>query len=168
MKKQIEDALMVLRDQPLWSAGRAADLAWFQFGERRTVKDYRGNPKVVGEYALHVQTPWRIIREDRVIVGSNDLCDPATENDSEGEDFDWAASSPYGMDAKLTALFENETRQFLTRNIQIGEAGSFSIIFNDGYSLGVFPDGSSKREYWRLFNPYQGTAHFVFESRAEI
>src|SRR4051794_40325296 len=38
MREQIRKALDVLIEKPLWSSGRAADLEWFAFGERRTVK----------------------------------------------------------------------------------------------------------------------------------
>lgn len=161
MKEQLEDALKVLNNQPLWSAGRAADLLWLQFGERRTVKSYLGKVKVVGEYALHVQTSWRILHEDCVIVGNNDLYDPATEN-AGSQDFDWKTGAPTRLDSRLTELFENETRQFLTRHIQVGRAGSFSLILDEGYALEVFPDDSSNREHWRLFSPYRDMEHFIF------
>ncbi len=165
MRKQIEDALNVLKDQALSSTGHAADLAWFQFGQRRTVKNYRSDDKVVGEYALHVQTSWRILHEDRVIVGSSDLYDPATKN-IRSEDIDPIVSTTTRLDSRLTELFENETRQFLTRHIHVGRAGSFSLILDDDYALEVFPDDSSNREHWRLFSPYRDMDHFIFPCNA--
>ena len=53
MHEQVQKALQVLIGKPLWSSGRAADLEWFQFGQRKTVKGARGGTKEVGEYALH-------------------------------------------------------------------------------------------------------------------
>ena len=58
MKHDIEQALQPLVAQPLWAIGRAADVAWFQFGERRSVSTHRGVPKEVGRYALHLECPW--------------------------------------------------------------------------------------------------------------
>jgi hypothetical protein len=43
MNKQVQKALEVLVGQPLWSSGRAADLEWFHFGQRRTVNGVRGD-----------------------------------------------------------------------------------------------------------------------------
>jgi hypothetical protein len=75
MKEQIRRALDSLIGTALWSSGRAADLEWFQFGERRTVTT-GGRTKEVGEYALHVQCGWRIRRGDQVVVGGRDLYYP--------------------------------------------------------------------------------------------
>ena len=47
----------------MWACGRAADMATFQFGGPRPVVDFYGRPREVGEYALHVQCPWRIVRD---------------------------------------------------------------------------------------------------------
>jgi hypothetical protein len=48
MKNDIQNAVGVLVGMPLWSLGRAADLAWFEFGSRRTVKDWKGKKKKSG------------------------------------------------------------------------------------------------------------------------
>jgi hypothetical protein len=61
VREQIQNALDVLIGEPLWSSGRAADLEWFHFGQRRTVKGFRGEAKEVGAHALHVQCAWRIL-----------------------------------------------------------------------------------------------------------
>ena len=54
MHEQVQKALQVLIGKPLWSSARAADLEWFQFGQRKTVKGARGDTKEVGEYALRL------------------------------------------------------------------------------------------------------------------
>src|SRR5215813_2282460 len=89
IKNEIELAVAPLKGVPLWDSGRAADLEWFVFGERRTVKDSHDNPKEVGEYSLHVQCAWRITQADRGLVGSRDLYYPAAnkgDNDNIPED----------------------------------------------------------------------------------
>ncbi len=48
-------------------------MQWFAFGDQREVITRSGETKVVGEYALHVQCPWRIVRGDEIVVGSRDL-----------------------------------------------------------------------------------------------
>jgi hypothetical protein len=45
--EQVQTSLDVLMEKPLWSSGRAADLERFAFGDRRTVKGYRGGTKEV-------------------------------------------------------------------------------------------------------------------------
>jgi hypothetical protein len=161
MKKQVQHALEVLVGQPLWSSGRAADLEWFQFGPRRTVTGARGTTKEVGEYALHVQCACRIRQGDKMIVGARDLYYPPEENDSPVQDFDWQVLGGNRRDARIQELLQNETRQFLVREVQAGEAGSFTLILDDAYALDVFPDDSLSGEHWRIFKPSAEEPHFV-------
>lgn len=165
MKERIQEALAVLVGQPLWSSGRAADLEWFEFGGRRTVKDSRGKEREVGDYALHVQCAWRIRCGDKVVVASRDLYYPpeetAEEIDTRPENFNWDVQGGNRRDKRITELFQNETREFSVQKVEAGEAGAFTIILDQGYALDVFPDDSQSGEHWRLFKPYRGERHFV-------
>jgi hypothetical protein len=160
MREQIQQALDSLIGMALWSSGRAADLEWFQFGRRRTVAA-RSGTKEVGEYALHIQCGWRIRRGDQVVVGGRDLYYPPEENDGPMDDFDWDVQGANRRDKRIAALFQNETRQFLVRKVEVGEAGGFTIIFDDEYALDVFPDDSLSDEHWRIFKPSAEEPHFV-------
>jgi hypothetical protein len=160
MKEEIKRSLDPLIGMPLWSSGRAADLAWFSFGLRRKVAT-PGRTKEVGEYALHLQCAWRIRRGDRVVVGSRDLYYPAEETDDPVEDFDWDVQGANRRDKRIAELFQHETRQFMVRNVEVGEAGAFTISFDDEYALDVFPDDSLGDEHWRIFKPSAEEPHFV-------
>lgn len=160
MREQVQKALEVLIGKTLWSSGRAADLEWFQFGEHRTINT-RGHTKEVGEYALHVQCAWRITHGDQVVVGNHDLYYPPEETDDRPEDFNWEALGSNRRDKRIAALFQDETRQFLVRLIEVGEAGSFRILLDDDYALDVFPDDSLSDEHWRIFKPKVEGPHFV-------
>jgi hypothetical protein len=153
--------------EPLWASGRAADLEWFAFGQHRTVKGFRGDAKEVGEYALHVQCAWRIRRGDQVVVGSRDLYVPADENNNNNkpEEFDWDLPGASRRDKRIAELFQNETRQFLVKQVQVGEAGSFSIVLDSEYVLDVFPDDSLSDEHWRIFKPSSEATQFVVSGK---
>jgi hypothetical protein len=161
MREQVRKALDVLIGKPLWSSGRAADLEWFAFGERRTVKGFRGEAKEVGEYALHIQCAWRIRRGDQVLVGSRDLYVPPAEIEEGLEKFNWDVPGANRRDKRIADLFQNETRQFVVKQVQVGQAGSFTIVFDDEYALDVFPDDSLTEEHWRIFQPSSEVPHFV-------
>jgi hypothetical protein len=161
MKKQVQEALDVLIGQRPWTSGRAADLEWFGFGQRRTVKGYRGDTKVVGEYALHVQCAWRIRHGDQVVVGARDLYYPSEESDDPIEDFDWDVQGASRRDKRIAELFQNKTREFLVLEVKVGEAGGFTIILDDEFALDVFPDGSLSTEHWRIFKTSADEPHFV-------
>ena len=165
MREQVQKALDVLIGEPLWASGRAADLEWFAFGQSGTVKGFRGDAKEVGEYALHVQCAWPIRRGDQVVVGSRDLYVPADESDNKPEDFDWDVPGATRRDHRIAELFQNETRQFLVKQVQVGEAGSFSIVLDSEYVLDVFPDDSLSDEHWRIFKPTSEATHFVVSGK---
>jgi hypothetical protein len=161
MRIQVQEALEMLVGKMLWSSGRAADLQWFAFGERRTVEGLRGKPKEVGEHALHVQCAWRIRQRDQVVVGSSDLYLPRESNDDRLEDFNWDVQGGNRRDKHIADLFQNETTQFLVKEVRAAEAGSFTIILESEYALDVFPDDSLGDEHWRVFSPYSDVRHFV-------
>ena len=164
MRDEIEKALRLLVGLPLWSSGRAADLQWFQFGQRRSVKGFRGDTKVVGDYALHVQCAWHVTRNDEIIVGSRDLYYPPDETTDEPSDFDWE-HSPNRRDTRIAELFNNETRKFFVRQVQVRDAGSFAVVLDEGYVLDVFPHDSLPGEHWRLFRPSTDDPHFVMTGK---
>lgn len=119
-----------------------------------------GRTKEVGEYALHIQCAWRIRHGERVIVGSRDLYSPPHESD-DPDNFDGDVQGANRRDVGIAELFQNETRQFMVRDVEVGEAGAFTISFDDGYALDVFPDDSLSAEHWRLFKPSAEEPHFV-------
>jgi hypothetical protein len=162
MRRQIEEATRVLVGKGLWRCTRAADMACFDFGRRRKVAGRNGAEKEVGDYALHVECGWRIIHGDRVAVGRHDLYYPAEydENEPIPEDFDWQYNSNR-HDKLLASLFKNGTREFEVHDVEVGMAGSFRIILQDGFSLEVFPSDSLSGEHWRLFEPDRDGPHFV-------
>ena len=163
MKEEIKRATAVLVEQALWDCTRAADLASFQFGQRRSVKGYSADSREVGEYALHVQCPWRITRDDLTIVGSGDLyCPPDLWNKEPDLNFDWRPVGANRRDHLLKALFQGGARVFVVQSVEVGNAGSVRIGLEDDHSLEVIPDLSTDDEQWRLFRPYrEHEPHFV-------
>ncbi|HUS15657.1 MAG TPA: hypothetical protein VM536_11650, partial [Chloroflexia bacterium] len=67
----VQDAPKALVGLPLSVARRAADMRIFHFGQIR--EDGGGT---VGQYALHVQCPWRIDGPAGIITGRSDLWEP--------------------------------------------------------------------------------------------
>ena len=92
IQQQVESVIAPLVGMPLWDAGRAADLLWLAFGQRQTIKDFRGKPREAGEYALHVQCAWRFVLGEKVVAGNRDLYYPRGYKDPKEEipkGFDW-------------------------------------------------------------------------------
>jgi hypothetical protein len=162
-KDLIHHAADRLVGKKLWGCTRAADLVSFAFGERREVPDRRGGTKVVGEYALHVQSAWRITQADQVVLGGGDLYYPANYGHGSTDipdGFDWDRD-PNRCDTLIRLLFQEGKREFLVQRVDVGAAASLQVWLSDGLCLEVFPDDSLSDERWRLFRPGLEEPHFV-------
>ena len=149
----------LLAGKQLWGWGRAADLISFQIGTERMVVDGRGHPKTVGEFALHIQCPWRMTRNENLIVGSGDLCCPPDGSDPQ-TDFDWDVAMGNRCDVILGRLFY-EKGHLVIESVELQPAGILQMLLTDSIRLELFPDASADREHWRLFEPYTERPHTI-------
>lgn len=164
MKSQTSQMLEVLKGLPLITIGHAADLLWMHFGSLREIKDLKGGKKQVGDWALHVQTNWRFVRESKIVVGQADMYFQA----GNCERYDWKAGGQSRFDERADVLNQTvRNAKTVVEGITCDELGGFTLTFEDGYSFEVFPDASSdfpEDELWRLFAPGRDDSHFVVES----
>jgi hypothetical protein len=163
MKEEIQKAMKPLIGMPFWSVGRIADLEWFCFGKnRREVVSRTGQTKVVSDYALHLTCGWIIVKDKQVYAANDDRYfakgdDPFLNCGS----FDWNTPEGNRLDERIAVLDKQiSEKPLIVLSIDVDEIGGMSISFTDNYSLRVFPN-TSFAEYWRLFEPYKETEHFV-------
>jgi hypothetical protein len=157
----IQEALAPLVGLPLRRLGRAADLLWVQFGEMRELPDRRGGTRWVGEWALHVQCPWRLTRPPAILLARGDCF---YEADS-GDPYDWNAGGESRFDrcaAPLNREFESSPPQVET--VAVDEVGGFTLRLSGDLVFEVFPDECSgtDAEHWRFFQPGGDGPHVVF------
>jgi hypothetical protein len=165
IRQQVESVIAPLVGKPLWDAGRAADLLWLAFGPRQTIKDFRGKPREVGEYALHVQCAWRFVQGEKVVAGNRDLYYPRGYRDQRDEfpkGFDWDVQGANRCDEMLAELFAGGARQFVVQRVEARHAGELALLLEDGITLQIFPNDSLVDEHWRLFRPGSDEPHSVF------
>ena len=161
----IEQRLAALRGQPLRGVGRAADMAWWQFGED-VVAPTRGDPqRIRPRYALHVQCAFRLLGPDgRVVVGSEDIfVDPASPRHAP-DDFDWdvAGANLYDHQAReLMASRDTEATALRVVEAHGDHAGGLTIVLTEGFRLEVLPATAVTREHWRFFEMGSEAAHLV-------
>jgi hypothetical protein len=127
---------------------RAADMRTLQFGNTKT----RLKGGVVGEYALHVQCPWRLERRGELITGSGDLYVADTEDGKEEKPQDKILRELLKGYDETTGQIVNTTPFFIVETAQADSVGGFSLQMSGDYRFVVFPD-SARAEAWRLFVP---------------
>ena len=139
--------------------GRAADLVWLHFGTPRPVVDLRGDTREVGEYALHLQCPWRVLDGDQLVTGSSDIYRPRPGWTG---DFDWDVQGANRFDvraAKLTALLADEP--VVVTSVEVTAWGDLAVSLSDGFRIETVRTGSVREEDWRFFRPGRDDDHVV-------
>src|SRR5262249_15758140 len=141
---------------------RAADMLVAHFG---AIRPHRSGEGTIGDYALHVQCPWRFDGPLGTVTGRDDLWEYAGPGERPEN---WSYDDGFSLqDERLGHLFTreertrswvNESDRFLVISSQQTQRGDVRVDLADGYSLVVFPAGYSG-EAWRLFVPGRNADH---------
>jgi hypothetical protein len=141
-------------------------MLWLHFGAKRIIPSAsrrRPEPREVGDFALHLQCPWRFRVGSRVLVGSDDIAMPRLSATAAREEAE-VESAP--GNTRLDQQLEFLHRRFLptmVRKLSWQSAKAFTLEFQSELSLDVFPN-SPWGEQWRFFVPGdQSREHLVVE-----
>jgi hypothetical protein len=161
-------------------ARNAGSMKNFQFGAITVHPRGKGT---VGQYALHIQCPWRLVvaqcawrvsTKNLIVTGAGDWWEPAERSDN----FDWDEWNehrviPSLQQKELAELFEeyddatkswiNISDELVVQEVESDDYGGLDIHLSGGYRLQAFPEGKSG-EQWRLFQPSDKAPHFVMEN----
>ena len=149
-------------------ANYAGNMRMFHFGE--IVRSEKG---VAGEYALHVQCPWRIERESAIVTGYQDWY----RKDADGNLFDPDDDPAHGgslQEQRLRGLFHcsaeqtrsvvNGTETWFVTDVAAEAQGGCRIVLDGRLAIVLFPCASDG-EHWRLFRVHDDSfEHFIVES----
>jgi len=145
MTVQTENTIQELIGFKLTQTSRSSDMECLKFGYK--VNDKNQN---IGEFGLHIQTNWRIIDKENILVGSNDLYEPNSENQSE-LDFDYEDGNL--RDERLKKIIAS--KNLIVSKVLADGIGGLNILFNNKTELQIVPNNSSQSEYnefWRLID----------------
>lgn len=108
------------------------------------------------ELGLHIQCPFRVVHDDRVLLGSSDMKYP--QKDAGPDAFD-AFRTMYDHRAGLLndLLAKAEPR---VDDVRLGRAGDLTLSWGPGIRLEVFPNCSGQDEAWRVL--VRGGAHYGY------
>ncbi|MDW4511809.1 hypothetical protein R7236_25890 [Priestia megaterium] len=163
MREAIRSQIGKLIGLDLRYAGRASNLFWLGFGEMISVTR-RGKTEELAEYALDIQCSWRITKDNKILVGSQDFYSPRTGWNEKNDDFDWDVQGNNRFDERIESFIENAKEHVTVERVEPDEIGGLKIFLSQGYLLEVFPDTSEDDEYsefWRFFNRRENSPHFV-------
>ena len=94
--------------EPVSCIGRVSNMVWIGIGKNVMTVDRKGREKEKTEYALHIQSPWRIInkKKEEIVMASSDMYSPRTGMDY-SEDFDWEPQGNNLFDEKSQQMMRN-------------------------------------------------------------
>jgi hypothetical protein len=102
---------------------------------------------MVGQFALHIQCPWRIVTSEGIVTGSPDRGCPADE-DLNWTEWEKDQSTPSRQEKRLLDLFlgydpdtgacENITDKLVVEAVSADKYGGADQL-TDGYALQLFP-----------------------------
>src|SRR5262245_30789476 len=121
IRQQVIAVLSQIIGLPLTAARRAADMRTFQFGSLRPVE--RGS---VGDFALHVQCPWRIEGPGGIVTGRLDLWEPAEAQAQVDENWSYD-KSPNLQDSRLGQWLAQNRSILIVRSVDADEFGGAAI-----------------------------------------
>lgn len=154
---------------PLSIARRAADMLVIHFG---TIREYENG--TVGDFALHIQCPWRIGDSTGIITGRYDLYfsaetseyfDDVIDNGDMRYKFEKNLQDKkigellQGFDA-ITRSYINVTNLLVVEKVEADNFGGATIYLSGGYQLSMFPY-SCQTEHWRFLQGATNEKHFV-------
>ena len=150
MDQSLTASLAVLTGQRLAGIGRAATMGIFEFGSDVAPQPGGSSATPRAEFALHVQCAFRITRNGRVVLGSNDQSWIYGVN--QGSMYDVRAGAIDSSLANVPYLIVDE--------VCVMRIGDISIRLSDGVEIQVFVDSSRPTENWRFI--HRPGRHTVF------
>ena len=142
-------------------------MLWLQFGARTHAPTKRSPQRVVGDFALHLQCPWRVSASDAVVVASGDMFHPAADRDE--REFDPGRPGDAVADTELRRWIDAHANAPLeVMSVDVDCVGGFALELARSNVVEVFPDVSAAVrpgvELWRLLRPGRDLAHVVLLS----
>jgi hypothetical protein len=163
-KATIKQSLSRLVGLPLAFARDIVNMKNFGFG---TTGPHPSGKGAVGQYAMHVQCPWRIVGGDGIVTGFADYYEPAeAEGETDLKDGQAGNLQRIRLGDLLrsydagTRSWLNGTDQLVVEGVIVDDFGGFELELSGNYRLQVFPDGS-RGEDWRFFEPGTEENHLV-------
>lgn len=148
----IKNQMKVLVGATGFTIGRTASMSWIGF--------HVGD----SEYALHLQTAFRIRTDEKILIANLDMFEP-TETLENSPSFDW---DTFDWDVQGFNRYDEWVKQFKKENgeqltvqkVTVSNFGDLSIELNQNVVIEVFLNTSAE-ECWRFFERNSKNDHLV-------
>ncbi|MCC3868989.1 hypothetical protein [Terrisporobacter mayombei] len=136
--------------------GRCSDMIWISFGKELLVRNYRNEEVKKSEYALHIQCPFRISRNNKILLSNYDIY--TLIEGSINDDWDVIGNNRYD---KIVNGILLPMLPLKVNKVNYSEIGDIEILLEDNIVINIFVNSSDLVEEWRFINNHTGN-HYVF------
>lgn len=130
---------------------RACDMLTLNLGNNVT----RANGKTYPEYSIHVQTAWRFVNEDEILLAKSDIYLPLIQESADYErnfeSLDRADSKNSVFDVLQKTINDHFT-DAIVECVTVSTLGDLYITFNNGIVFQAIVDSSRNVEFWRFID----------------
>ena len=102
----------------------------------------------VDEIELHIQTFFRLLKKDKILLSHEELFEPADKRKCKSFEWDIPGSSLYD---KHLEMFKGNLFTKSITNVNVNKTGDCILEFQDGYSLEILRVSNKKAENYRVF-----------------
>ena len=144
---------------------RCVDMLCFNLGN--DVKDSEGD--LIPEYSFHVQTSWRFVKGNEILLASRDIYLPHDESLNNGY-YDYEEQSTQQEITATSSIFDVAMHDFdkhfegaTVKNFHVSPLGDLRIEFTNGVYFETFTPSARKGEEWRFLPPGREAHLVVFD-----
>lgn len=145
-----------LENNVMEGMGRCSDMIWISFGKELLVRNYRNEEVKKSEYALHIQCPFRISKNNKILLSNYDIY--TSIEGSINDDWDVIGNNRYD---KIVEDLLIPMLPLKVNKVNFSKIGDIEILFKDNIAINIFVNSSEIAEEWRFINNNTGE-HYVF------
>ena len=138
--------------------GRTLDMIELGFGELSERTDRRGKKYNISRFVFHIQCPFRVIRDNSIILSTEDLFLPFSDNQIEEVDFNKRNSTLFDSKSKSIATIMKGEKII---DIKLSSQNDLTIK-TEKTTIELFVY-SKHFESWRFFDTIDDSPHIVVD-----
>lgn len=144
---------------------RCLDMLCFNLGN--DLQDAEGD--IIPEYSFHVQTSWRFIKGNEILLASRDIFLPYDES-LENAYYDYEEQSTQEEITPTSSIFDVVMHGFgkyfenaTVKSFEVSPFGDLRIDFTNGVYFETFTPSARKCEEWRFLPPGEEEHIIIFD-----
>jgi hypothetical protein len=158
---ELQAAAQLLIGKRFAEIGRAGTIAWFAFGTLVPWTNYNGVGGLKSEVALHLQAPWRVVKDGVDLVRRQDIFRPTSARQVGKFEAGGAIGSTAFDNRSVELSNFLAARDLRVLTVVVQPDLSLSVESAGGLCIYVSPVDFGGNEYWRLLHFQQPPQHFV-------